>query len=104
MKWTSTPANQRLFTAGATVALLLAIGWAYWPTIDRMVQRWSDDPQYTHGYVVPLFAGIVLWFRRDSYPAGRIHFSWWGVPFLVLAGVQRLTGALFAFEWLDAGS
>jgi len=104
MKWTSTPANQRLFTAGATVALLLAIGWAYWPTINRMVQRWSEDPQYTHGYVVPLFAAIVLWFRRDSYPTGRVHFSWWGVPFLILAGVQRLTGVLFAFEWLDAGS
>ena len=60
---------------------------------DETVQRWSHDPQYTHGYVVPLFAAIVLWVRRDSFPGDRVRVSWLGVPLLVLAGY----GATFLF-------
>ncbi len=84
--------------------LLAVLAWVYWPTLVQMVQRWSGDPQYTHGYVVPLFAGIVLWFRRDSFPTERVRLSWLGVAMLLLAGAQRLAGTLFAYEWLEAGS
>jgi exosortase len=86
------------------VVLFLAVAWVYWPTLEQMVRRWSSDPQATHGYVVPLFAALVLWFRRDSYPAAAARASWWGVPLLVLAAVLRLAGTHFAFIWLEAGS
>ena len=32
-----------------------------------MAQRWSHDPQYSHGFLVPLFAAVVLWHRRRQY-------------------------------------
>jgi exosortase len=86
------------------LVLLIAAGWVYWPVIERMVHRWSRDPQYTHGYVVPLFALLVLWFRRDSFPSDRVRPSWLGVPLVLVAVVLRLTGSLCAIEWLEAGS
>ena len=91
------------------VALLLlataAFAWAYWPTLVSVVRRWSLDPQYTHGYVVPLFAALVLWLRRDWFPdEADVAPSWWGVPLLLLASVCRLAGALYSFEWLEGGS
>lgn len=90
--------------AGLLGALLVVLAWVYWPTLTTLVSRWSDDPQYTHGYVVPVFAAIVLWFRRASFPADHVGPSWWGAPLLALAGVLRLLGSVFAFEWLEAGS
>ena len=98
------PTNRGNWPAWSCVPLLVALSWAYWPAIAQMARRWSQDPQYTHGYVVPLFAAIVLWFRRDKFPGLSARGNWWGVPLLVLAGAMRLTGSLFAFEWLDAGS
>ncbi|MFO0877275.1 MAG: exosortase/archaeosortase family protein [Gemmataceae bacterium] len=86
------------------VLLSVALAWTYWPTFEQMVRRWSQDPQYTHGYVVPLFALIVLWFHRDHFPRQSIYPSWWGVPALLLGGGLRLAGTLFSFEWLEAGS
>jgi exosortase len=87
------------------LAVLLAVlTWTYWPSLVHQVQRWSGDPQYTHGYVVPLFCAIVLWFRRDRFPTGCARISWLGLPLLLLAGVQRLAGSVFAYEWLEVGS
>jgi exosortase len=104
MKGRILPAGQRLHPAFLLALLLGVLAWVYWPSLVTMVQRWSSDPQYTHGYVVPIFALIVLWLRRDRFPADRLSPSWLGVPLLVAAGLLRLAGSVFAFEWLEAGS
>ena len=80
-----------------------AFAWAYWPTLASVVRRWSLDPQYSHGYVVPLFAALVLWVRRDWFPDG-VGPSWWGAALVVVAGLCRLAGATYSFEWLEGGS
>jgi exosortase len=75
--------------------------WSYWPTLAALERRWSSDPQYTHGYVVPVFALIVLWFRRARFPRGSGP-SWWGAPFVLLGAGVRLVGAYVAVEWVGA--
>lgn len=96
------PANRARL--GWFVVLIAALVWAYWPTLQQMARRWSLDPQYTHGYVVPIFAGIVLWFQRDRFPQVQSGATWWGMSALLLGGVMRLLGTMFSFEWLEAGS
>jgi len=88
----------------ALLAVLLLVGWVYWPIFEQVIRRWALDPQYTHGYVVPVFALVVLWYRRDSFPSERMAPTWWGIPVLLLGTVLRLTGSLLSFEWLEAGS
>jgi exosortase len=81
-----------------------ALLWAYWPTLAGLSRRWSEDPQYSHGYVVPVIAVLVLWHRRQRFPHEAFQTSWWGlVPLLVGAGL-RLVGARLHFDWLDAAS
>lgn len=90
---------------GVLLALCLgAFTWAFWPTICALVHRWSLDPQYTHGYVVPLFAALVLWARRDWFPEDGLGPSWMGVPLLLLGGACRLAGSMYSFEWLEGGA
>ena len=89
----------------AFVAALAALGlWAYWPTLGAMSHKWIHDPQYSHGYLVPAFAGVLLWLRRYQMPAAAARPCGWGLA-LMLAGVLlRLAGAYAYFDWLDAAS
>lgn len=49
----------------AAAALLIAIIAAtYWSALSELVQRWCDDPDYLHGFLVPVFAAALLWQRR----------------------------------------
>jgi len=72
------PANLAIFI-GVTSVLLAALLWAYWPNFTGMAETWSHDPQYSHGFIVPLYALILLWLRRDLLPQTPRE-SWGGQP------------------------
>jgi exosortase len=95
--------DARKATYLALVAGLMgAVTWAFWTTLMEASEKWSHDPQYSHGYLVPLFALALLWLRRSSFPAEKLRPSWWGAP-LLLAGVAlRLVGTYYYFAWFDA--
>jgi exosortase len=88
--------------AGAIVGGALA--WVYWPTLVELVQRWSTDPKYSHGYLVPLFALYLLAARASPDGARSWRPSWWGLPVLALGLAVRLAGTLFYIDWLSAVS
>ncbi len=79
----------------------LAAVWAYWPTLARMAGQWADDPQYSHGYLVPVFALYLLWLRREQLDQRPLNAGWLGLGLLVLAVALRLAGARYSFEYLD---
>src|SRR5262245_59321585 len=94
--------NRRLRPALLGLAAAAAcVVWAYWTTFAELAQRWGSDPQYSHGYLVPLFAGALLWLRRDLLPPAPAY-SWWGL-LLVAGGVAlRLFGTYYHYVWFDA--
>jgi exosortase len=69
-----------------------------------MAQRWHRDPQYSHGYLVPAFALVLLWLRRDRLAPVAPAFSGWGALILLAAAGLRLAGAYFYFSFLDEAS
>ena len=89
----------------STLALLALLGlaalWAYWTTLGVMAARWADDPQYSHGYLVPVFAGCLLWLRRDRLAKQSIGINGLGLGLLVAALALRLAGAHYHFDYLD---
>jgi exosortase len=86
------------------IVALLGLLWAYLPTLATLVRRWSHDPQYSHGFIVPVFALIVLWFRRGMFPPGTLRPSWWGVVLLLGGAGLRLVGVYYYYDFLDAVS
>lgn len=48
-----------------TIALLAVIlGALYWRILQDMVAQWWDDPNYSHGFLVPLFSAYLIWIQR----------------------------------------
>lgn len=86
------------------VVLMGGLLWAYWPALDTMWRRWGSDPQYSHGYLVPIFAGILLWMRRATLPGFDSRRRAWGAVMLAIALAIRLGGGFFYFEFLDHSS
>jgi len=83
-------------------AVLLLIGWAYWPTFLDISRKWSSDPQYSHGYLVPLFSIFLLWRNRGIGESTELRPSWWGLPLLLSGLALYLAGAYLFFDWFQA--
>jgi exosortase len=71
---------------------LAALLWAFWTTFAELAQTWHTNPQYSHGFLVPVFAAFLLWLRRDKLNLAACKPSVWGLV-LIAAG---LTLRLFA--------
>lgn len=83
---------------------LLATAWSYGGTLLDIVERWNSDPQYSHGWLVPLFSAYLLYRRRGMIPAEGFAPRWWGLGVLLFAGAARAASVFLYQPWLDAGS
>jgi exosortase len=86
--------------AGLSAALL----WSYWPLLAETAGRWAQDPQYSHGFLVPVFSAVLLWLRRRQLDGVATGLNWWGLPFLLLGAVLRLAASYTFFDWLGVFS
>lgn len=85
------------FAALAPVALTaVVLLWAFWTTFAGLAQTWSENPQYSHGWLVPAFAALLLWLRRDKLDLTACRPSLWGVA-LVAVGLAFWLYATYSF-------
>ncbi len=60
----------------------------YFPILKLLVYQWGTDPDYGHGFFVPLFSGYVLWRERERWTTTAIKPSNFG--FVVMLGAVGL--------------
>ena len=92
-------ADQR--TPWAVIALLTGLlVYSYWPGLLNARSSW-DNPQYSHGWIVPLCtAALLFWWRQ---PIGTVTSSAraTGLGLLVASFVLRLVCARFSIVTID---
>ncbi len=71
-----------LLLASVTLAL-------YAPILGRLTRQWYDDPNYSHGFFVPLLSGYLIWNRWEKIRAVKSSPSGWGA-ILVLGSLAVL--------------
>jgi exosortase len=81
--------------------LFALFAWAYWTTLVDLKHHWDLDPLYSHGYLVPGFAGLLLWLRRDMLSGQELKPSVWGLALVVLATFLRLGPLYYGFTVAD---
>jgi exosortase len=96
-----TPAAATFLPIWQVVLLVGLLSWLYFPTISRLVAQWLHDPNFSHGFFVPLFAGFVLWQDRSRLAAIRPNPSWAGLSLLVLGLAMLALGQLGAEIFLS---
>jgi exosortase len=74
--------------------LLLLATWLYAPLGMRLAEQWWQDPNYTHGFFVPIFSLYLLWEGREKLAAIPLKPSWWGLVMLVLALMALVMGTI----------
>jgi exosortase len=82
-------------------AVLLAL---YWKILRALVTQWWDDPNYSHGFLVPLFCLYLVWRQWPSLARLPRTGNLLGIP-VILGGIAvLLAGDLGADNFLMRSS
>lgn len=95
--WKRTPVWQ-------TCILLALVVWLYSPVLARLAGQWWSDPNFSHGFLVPIFSCFMLWQDRTRLQAIRSAPSWWGLPVVLFSLCTLLLGVFGAELFLSRTS
>jgi exosortase len=87
------PQRRALLLSQAGILFLLA-AWLYAPFALQLVTQWWQDPNYTHGFFVPVFSLFLLWERRAKLAALRIKPAWAGLVILLFSLLALIQGTI----------
>ncbi len=96
--WEKNPSAEKQQTSGWFAALSLStlVAIMYASVLTSLARQWWDDPNYGHGFLVPLFAGYVLWSKRDQWRSLPFRPSNFGFAIMLFAIGLRVLGMLGA--------
>ena len=82
----SVPATKKLWQG---LAISFAIAFAYATVLVKLFHDWWNDENYSHGLLIPIIIGYIIWMQRDKFARVATHSS-------VLWGGLAIVFALFA--------
>ncbi|MCL6480341.1 MAG: exosortase/archaeosortase family protein [Firmicutes bacterium] len=84
--------------------LALLVGFLYADVLARLVRDWWNDPDFSHGFFVPAFAGFVIWQRRHQLARLPLQPSWLGLAVIGGSLCTLIVGVLGAELFLQRSS
>jgi exosortase len=85
-----------------TVCVSLLLAAAHLPALLRMAQTWRDEPEMSHGFLVPIVAGYALWTRRQQFVNRERRVDWRGLCLVILGGLLVAGGMAVHSQFLMA--
>jgi exosortase len=95
------PARAAWIQAGL-LAILVAL--LYHEILVRLVLQWEQDPNFSHGFFVPLFSAFVVWQDRKRLAEIPLAPSWMGLPLMAVALGILVLGVVGAELFLSRSS
>lgn len=96
----SSDTPQRISLTGRTVfqgvVLLVLLTLLYGHVVAKLVQQWMSDPNYSHGFLVPVGAAFLLWMSRKAWMKRPLEPTAGGLVFIVIAMGLLVVGTLGA--------
>jgi exosortase len=83
----------------ATVTALTL--WLYWPTLVHLLAQWWQDPNFSHGFLVPLFSAFIVWQQRGELGRLQPQPAWSGVGVIALGLCVLIVGQMGAELFLS---
>lgn len=91
----------QLYPFLAFIGLVFLLVLSYANSLEVTLRSWRTA-EYSHGYLVPLFAVVLLWLRRQPFKAVPMRERWWGLLLLTAGLAARLVGAWFSSPTIDS--
>jgi len=78
----------------AIALVVFGLAVVYWQVIERLVDAWIVDGNYSHGFVIAPFALFFAWERRARLKAKPLRPSWLGFAVFGVGILLLLAGLL----------
>ncbi len=72
--------------------LILVVAAVYAPVLAQLAGDWIHDPNYSHGFLVPLISGFLLWRARKDFRTLPLAPTNIGLVGVVAAGLLLVVG------------
>jgi exosortase D (VPLPA-CTERM-specific) len=91
--------NSRYTKHVTTILILVLMAILYSDILKKLALDWWNDPNYSHGFLIPFISAYLIWEQRKFLRATQASPSVWGLPVLFASGilyiVGHITGELF---------
>jgi len=91
--------NAHLAWGSVLIGALLAA--VYYRVLAKLVTDWWQIPDFSHGFLVPVFAAYLVWDKRESLLATKVVPTWSGVAVVALGLAVLLLGVYGAELFLS---
>jgi exosortase len=96
------PISRSGWWQGAILAAL--VGFLYYHIAGRLVYDWWNDPNFSHGFLIPLFSAFLVWQQRKQLARLRPNPSWFGLAVIAGSLMILIVGVLGAELFLSRSS
>ena len=90
--------NNQFIWGSVLIGVLVAL--VYYRMLAELVVTWWRSPDYTHGFLVPIFAAYLVWIKRKTILNKGVAPTWSGVALIVLGLAVLLMGVYGASLFL----
>jgi exosortase len=78
--------------------LILVLGFLYGKVLIELVGVWFQDDNYSHGFLIPILSGYLVWIRWDrlrQIPEQTCRWGW----LIFIGGLLTLTAGIIGAEY-----
>lgn len=91
------PLSKKLMnTASPCGFIFLLLGILYFNILKDLVKDWWIDPNYSHGFLIPLVTGYLVWERREDLRRLEVKPCNWGILVLLFGILTLFIGTIGA--------
>ena len=89
---------QKLITSvyGQITILTVSFFLLFHHTIIKLVNDWSIDDNYSHGFLIPFIAGYMIWQKKEILEKYPLKPSNWGLVFIGMGMFLHIVGNIGA--------
>lgn len=99
-----TKINERRGEMWLVWGMTLLVFLLYASVLQGVVADWWHDENYSHGFLVPVFTGYLLWARWNEIHAMQLDGSWLGLPVIAVGLGMLILGDLAAEHFVSRSS
>ena len=88
----------------AWLLVIAGMLWIYGKVLVELVLEWWQNPDYSHGLLVPFAIAYLVYEKRNTFNSMPVRPSWFGLVLIVASQLINLVGFLGAEYFLQRSS